>query len=301
MKRSSKTLDTKDTMNEAITVFYTNEQYNRAVQRAKSHPDRSTDPQSITRGHGLLTGLLGEIIVEDYLRDQIAATDDDCRNIKDKLNYDIMLKDGTTLEVKSKGHSVLSCPNWYDASVSAINAKQKADYYVFVRIHGRKLRDCYGFDHSKCRKAWICGIVQKEEIIRPERLMKRGTVIRNSSYFDFKAKSNCYQIKIRELQALPKDFGKKIDLLSSGTLSWVPCQLPDYFASDENEYCCMGYKDAWTGGYFKGLSALSSKEWNHFNENIDTYAFYKKMQKENSELMKAKKSGWQCIRLKQVN
>ena len=61
--------------------------------------------------------------------------------------------------------------------------------------------------------------------------MKRGTVIKNSSYFDFKAKSNCYQIKIRELKALPRDLGKKIDL--SGRLEWKAEDLPEFLKSDE--------------------------------------------------------------------
>ena len=284
-------------MNESIPLFYTKEQYDRAVERAKKHPDRSTDPQSITRGHGLITGCLGEVIVEDYLRDQIAQTDDDeAREVKDKLQYDILLKDGTTLEVKSKGHSVLTCPNFYDCSVSAINSKQRADYYVFVRIHGRKLRDCYGFDHSSSRKAWICGMAKKEEMVKPERLMKRGTVIKNSSYFDFKAKSNCYQIKIRELEVLPRDFGKKIDLCASGRLVWKAEGLPEFLASDEEEYFCC-YDKFWQGGYFAGLASLDTKNREHFEKHVDVYVFYTAMQKNTTELEAAKAGDWKLKRL----
>ena len=294
----------QDGKNEAMPVYYTEEQYQRAVERAKSHPDRSTDPQSITRGHGLVTGLLGEIIVEDYLRDQIAATDDDERDMRDKLNYDIKLQDGTTLEVKSKGHSVLTCPNWYDASVSAINSRQDADYYVFVRIHGRKLRDCYGFDHSKSRKAWICGIVKKEDMIQKKRLMKRGTVIRNSSYFDFKAKSNCYQIQIYELEPLPKDFGEYIDLFASNVLRWVPCTLTEFFQSEEDEYFCMQQVDGGQfSGYCKGLRALDTKQLNHFQENVNMYAFFGKMEQSKEKLQQmldVMDNGWKVERLRQV-
>ena len=119
MKRNLEEQKQGNSMNEAIPLFYTKEQYERALARSQKHPDRSTDPQSITRGHGLITGCLGEIIVEDYL-EHIGQTDDDeAREVKEKLQYDILLKDGTTLEVKSKGHSVLTCPNFYDCSVSA--------------------------------------------------------------------------------------------------------------------------------------------------------------------------------------
>ena len=282
-------------MNEAIPLFYTKEQYDKAVERVKKHPDRSTDPQSITRGHGLITGCLGEIIVEDYL-EHIGQTDDDeAREVKEKLQYDILLKDGTTLEVKSKGHSVLTCPNFYDCSVSAINSKQRADFYVFVRIHGRKLRDCYGFDHSNSRKAWICGMAKKEEMVKPERLMKRGTVIKNSSYFDFKAKSNCYQIKIRELQALPRDFGKKIDL--SGRLEWKAEDLPKFLESVEEEYFCS-YDKFWQGGYFAGLASLDTKDREHFEKHVELYVFYRTVQKDTTELEAAKANGnWKLRRL----
>jgi hypothetical protein len=297
MKRNLEEQKQGSSMNEAIPLFYTREQYERAVERAKSHPDRSTDPQSITRGHGLITGCLGEIIVEDYL-EHIAQTDDDeAREVKEKLQYDILLKDGTTLEVKSKGHSVLTCPNFYDCSVSAINSRQRADYYVFVRIHGRKLRDCYGFDHSNSRKAWICGMAEKEVMVKPERLMKRGTVIRNSSYFDFKAKSNCYQIKIRELEALPRDLGKKIDLCASGQIVWKAEDLPKFLESDEEEYFCS-YDKCWQGGYFAGLASLDTKDREHFEKYVDVYVFYTAMQNsDTTELEAAKANGWKLKRL----
>lgn len=295
MKRNLEEQKQGSSMNEAIPLFYTREQYEKAMERAKKHPDRSTDPQSITRGYGLITGCLGEIIVEDYL-EHIAQTDDDERAVKDKLQYDILLRNGTALEVKSKGHSVLSCPNFYDCSVSAINSRQRADYYVFVRIHGRKLRDCYGFDHSNSRKAWICGMAKKEEMVKPERLMKRGTVIKNSSYFDFKAKSNCYQIKIRELKPLSRDFGKKIDLCASGQLVWRADGLPEFLESGEEEYFCS-YDKFWQGGYFAGLASLDTKDREHFEKHVDVYVFYRTMQKDTTELEAAKAGDWKLKRL----
>ena len=244
--------------NQALLVNFTRGQYERAVARSKQHPDRSGDPQSITRGRGLVTGCLGEIIVEDYL-EHVRACDDDEREMKDKYNFDVLLQDGTTLEVKSKGHGVSDCPSFYDCSVSAINPRQKADYYVFVRIHGRRIKGSYGFDHSQSSKAWICGIKAKEEMIKPERLMKRGTVIRNSSNFDYVAKSSCYQIKISELEALRKDFGEKIDLMTSGQLEFET-DSSKFVDSCENEFFFVQDREEQFSGFYKGLSNLSIEE-----------------------------------------
>ncbi len=294
MKRSIKSLT-----NQALLLNFTKEQFERAVERAKQHPDRSTDNQSITRGRGLITGCLGEIIVEDFL-EHVSSCDDNKRTMKDKFNFDIMLDDGTTLEVKSKGHGVSDCPSFYDCSVSAINPRQKADYYVFVRIHGRRIKGSYGFDHSQSSKAWICGMKAKEEMIKPERLMKRGTVIRNSSNFDYVAKSSCYQIKISELEALRKDFGEKIDLMTSGQLEFEtdPSKFVD---SCENEFFFVQDREEQFSGFYKGLSNLSVRERKHFDEHLDTYLFYDEMVSDTSALRKAKQEGnWSFKRLKIV-
>ena len=284
----------------ALLVHYTREQYNRAVARSKQHPDRSTDPQSITRGRGLITGCLGEIIVEDYL-EHVQACDDNDREMKDKYNFDVLLEDGTTLEVKSKGHSVSDCPSFYDCSVSAINPRQKADYYVFVRIHGKRFRDSYGFDHSQSTKAWICGIKSKHDMIQPQRLLKRGTVIRNSSRFNYTAKSSCYQIKISELEPLKQDLGQHMDLVASGRLAF---EETEWFGlqSDEDEYFMHEFDEIDRHcGYFKGLKELTATEREHFDKHLDIYLFYGKMVFDTSALKKAKEQQcWLVKRLKVV-
>lgn len=288
-----------DSMHQAIPLLYTKEQYERALERAKQHPDRSQDPNSITRGHGLITGCLGEIIVEDYL-EHISETDDDERDINNKLQYDILLKDGTKLEVKSKGHSVLSCPNFYDCSVSAL-CKQKPDYYVFVRIHGRKLRETYGFDHQHTRKAWICGMIPREDMITQERLVKRGSVVRNSSHYNFTAKSNCYNIKIRELAPLRTNFGKKIDLCRALTLTFRDCKFEDFIYIDEDEYFAVQDGDSLICGYYEGLSNLCTEDRKHFEENVETYLFYHSMETDVSALQKRKEQGdWEIQRFKRM-
>lgn len=299
MKR--KTL--QENMNKAIQITYSKEQYQRAVERAKQHPDRSTDPSSITRGYGLITGCLGEIIVEDYLTEIVQSDDDEEKDIKSKLQFDIRLNNGTTLEVKSKGHSVSSCPNFYDCSVSAFNSKQQADHYVFVRIQGRKLRDSFGFDHSQSSRAWICGIIEKDEMITPKRLLKRGTVIQNSSRFQYRAKSNCYQIKISELKALPKDFGKKVDLIAEERIKFQYVSLKKFTEQEEEEeyfFVRHGPHPAITG-YFEGLNELTTDERKHFDENVDKYLYYDAIELDNSALQKVIRDGeWAVQRFKRV-
>ena len=269
MKRKS----LQENMNEAIEITYTKEQYQRAVERAKQHPDRSTDPSSITRGHGLITGCLGEIIIEDYLTEIAEADNDEKKDIKSKLQFDIKLNNGILLEVKSKGQSVNSCPNFYDCSVSAFNSKQRADYYVFVRIQGRKLRDSYGYDHSQSSKAWLCGLIEKEEMINPKRLLKRGTIIENSSYFKYKAKSNCYQIKISELKPLQKDFGKKVDLIGEGRVTFKDATFQQFAEQEEEDeyFFVKNASPSPIGGYYQGLNELTTEDRKHFEENVDRY------------------------------
>lgn len=255
--------------NKALPVAFTKEQYDRAVERAKQHPDRSTDNQSITRGKGLLTGCLGEIIVEDYL-ENVKSCDDNLREMKDKFNFDILLKDGTTIEVKSKGHGVSDCPSFYDCSVSAINPRQKADYYVFVRIHGKRLSGTYGFDHSNSNKAWICGMKAKQDMIQPQRLMKRGTVVQNSSNFNYVAKSSCYQIKISELEPLEKDFGAIVNLTESGSLRLVRASMKEFaLQKEEDEFFLKPNGQVF---WFEGLSSLTVKEKEHFDTRVAFYA-----------------------------
>ena len=284
MKRSHNILSE----NKALLLSFTKEQYERAVARSKQHPDRSRDNQSITRGKGLITGCLGEIIVEDFL-DYVKLSDDNAREMKDKFNFDILLQDGSTLEVKSKGHSVSDCPSFYDCSVSAINPRQKADYYVFVRIHGKRLRDSYGFDHSNSNKAWICGMKAKESMIQPQRLMKRGTVIQNSSNFNFVAKSSCYQIKISELEPLPKNFGKRIDLVQSGSIAFCTKDFSEFaLCSDEDDYYVMQSSGDTRKGFFKGLKELTTAEREHFDKNVDAYLYYNSLPEDLSELSQAK-------------
>lgn len=259
--------------NNAVRVSFTKEQYDRAVARSKSHPDRTTDPRSITRGHGLITGCLGEIIVEDFLL-HVKQCDDHDRDLKDKFNFDLLMADGTTIEVKSKGHGVSDCPSFYDASVSAFNPRQKADYYVFVRVHGKRLRDSYGFDHSNSEKAWICGMKAKDEIIQPHRLMKRGTVVQNSSSFDYVAKTSSYQIKISDLDPLPNDFGKSIDLLKEGTLTRSAVNTVKGFEQDEFFLLQQRVSDSpATCIVFEGLSDLTTKEKVHFEEHVEKYVY----------------------------
>lgn len=294
MKRSK-----ESTQNQAVLVSFTKKQYERAVARSKEHPDRSGDPRSITRGRGLITGCLGEIIVEDFL-EHVKACDDDKRAMKDKYNFDVLLDDGTTLEVKSKGHGVSDCPSFYDCSVSAINPRQKADYYVFVRIHGRRIKGSYGFDHSQSSKAWICGIKAKEDMIKPERLMKRGTVVKNSSNFDYVAKSSCYQIKISELEPLRKDIGQKIDLMTSGQLDFEE-DRSKFVDSCEDEFFFVQNKEERFSGFYKGLTELTARERKHFDEHLDTYLFYDEMVSDTSALRKAKEEGnWSVKHLKIV-
>src|SRR4026207_528437 len=96
-----------------------------AVRRKAKTKARKLGPlkNSILRGKGNVYGMIGEIIVADYLK----------ANLDNTFDYDIV-KNETRLDVKTKTCSSVPKPE-YECSISASNTEQDCDYYVFVRVH----------------------------------------------------------------------------------------------------------------------------------------------------------------------
>ena len=78
---------------------------------------------SIMRGGGTRSGYLGEMIVVSVLGGDLANT----------FDYDVVLDDGTKVDVKTKRTSAPPRP-YYSCSVAKFNTKQECDEYAFVRI-----------------------------------------------------------------------------------------------------------------------------------------------------------------------
>lgn len=131
---------------------------------------------SITRGQGNLTGFLGEAVAQHVLGGELANT----------YEYDLVLKDGTTIDVKTKLTSVKPLDS-YMCSVAKLNTTQKCDYYAFTRIKN---------DYSV---GWFLGVCSKERYYRKAIFMEKGTVDPDNGYV---VRSSCYNLPIHMLQAM---------------------------------------------------------------------------------------------------
>lgn len=134
---------------------------------------------SIMSGAGNLTGFVGEEVVRAVLGGVEENT----------YEYDIVLEDGTRVEVKSKLTSVEPKPH-YECSISKFNTKQDCDYYAFVRVH------------NSYSKAWFLGVYKKDEYMRDAVFMKKGDVDPSNN---FKVRADCYNLPISRLQLNVKE------------------------------------------------------------------------------------------------
>jgi len=129
---------------------------------------------SITRGKGNLIGFIGEEIALSCLGGKAENTYD----------YDLTLKDGTKVDVKTKSTSVKPLPH-YDCSVAAYNTKQDCDAYAFVRVK------------NDLSVGWYLGILPKSTYFDVAERFNKGDI---DSSNGFTIKADCYNVKISELQ-----------------------------------------------------------------------------------------------------
>jgi hypothetical protein len=129
---------------------------------------------SITNGKGNLVGFIGEEVALSCLGGELTNTYD----------YDLILKDGTKVDVKTKSTTVAPLPH-YDCSVAAYNTKQKCDAYAFVRVK------------KDLTKAWYLGILPKNMYFEMAERFDKGDIDPANG---FKIRADCYNVKISELQ-----------------------------------------------------------------------------------------------------
>ena len=130
---------------------------------------------SISKGKGNLCGFLGEEVAMKVLGNG---------EISNTYEYDILLENGETVDVKSK-HTSVAPKGHYDCSVSNHNIKQECDYYAFVRVK---------MDYTV---AWFCGMVRKKDFFEEAYFAKKGEVDPDNNYV---VKADCYQLKIDQLR-----------------------------------------------------------------------------------------------------
>ena len=131
---------------------------------------------SITRGAGNIAGFIGEAIAQHVLGGELFNTYD----------YDLVLPDGTKVDVKTKQTGYVPLPS-YDCSIAALNTKQDCDYYCFVRVH------------HNLSVGWYLGVYNKDQYMKDAVFMQKGTVDPSNGYT---VKSDCYNLAIHKLQSV---------------------------------------------------------------------------------------------------
>ena len=145
------------------------------IERAKAKAkDLGKLKNSITSGKGNLVGFIGEEIAMSCLGGELTNTYD----------YDLVLEDGTKVDVKTKSTTVAPLP-YYDCSVAAYNTKQKCDAYAFVRVK------------KDLTKAWYLGILPKNTYFELAERFDKGDIDPANGFI---IKADCYNVKISELQ-----------------------------------------------------------------------------------------------------
>jgi len=129
---------------------------------------------SIIRGNGNIAGFVGEQIALRCIGGEWQNT----------YEYDILMEDGHRIDVKTKQTSVAPLPD-YDCSIAKFNTKQECDSYAFVRVK------------KDLTIGWYLGTIKKDIFFDKARFMKKGMVDPSNNY---KVKSDCYNLKIKELQ-----------------------------------------------------------------------------------------------------
>lgn len=132
---------------------------------------------SITSGAGNIAGFIGEFIAQEVLGGALMNTYD----------YDLVLDNGTKIDVKTKQTSVKPLAT-YDCSIANLNTKQQCDYYAFVRVK------------NDFTVGWYLGVYEKQQYMLDAVFMKRGTIDPSNGYV---VKSDCYNLKINQLKERP--------------------------------------------------------------------------------------------------
>lgn len=132
---------------------------------------------SITNGAGNIAGFIGEAIAHQVLGGYIENT----------FDYDLVLADGTKVDVKTKNTSVKPLDS-YDCSIADLNTTQKCDYYAFVRVK------------NDFTVGWYLGVYPKDQYFKDAVFMKRDTIDPSNGYT---VKTDCYNLKINQLRNLP--------------------------------------------------------------------------------------------------
>ena len=127
---------------------------------------------SITKGEGNAAGFLAEIVVADLLGAQKKSTKD----------YDLITKEGKTVDVKTKRTNVPP-KSYYECSIAKTSLHQNCDYYVFTRC----LPD---------GTLYILGDFEQDAYFVKARKLEKGQQDGDNNFI---VKADCFNLPISEL------------------------------------------------------------------------------------------------------
>ena len=153
-----------------VEVLITDEMLVKARRKAI---DLGLINNSIERGDGNLVGFLGEFIAQKVLGGRV----------KNTYEYDLVLKDGTKIDVKTKKTSVAP-KDYYECSIANYNTKQDCDEYCFVRVK------------NTLDVGWYLGRVSKVEYFEKAKFLKKGDQDGDNGYI---VKADCHNLPISAL------------------------------------------------------------------------------------------------------
>jgi hypothetical protein len=135
-----------------IKVRITDDHFDLVVKRLEETPvyDYSHRKQSANE-----VGLIGEVIVEDYL------TSNNVKLVHDNFTtHDYRLVNNKTIDVKTKDRTVVP-QDFYECSVPLYNHEhQRPNFYIFVSL----LRDRGSVDIKRFKEAYIVGAARQKDI-----------------------------------------------------------------------------------------------------------------------------------------
>lgn len=147
-----------------------------AHQRAK---EMGTLRKSFQQGRGNYVGFIGEEVMRRYLTFVTGKHVE----IADTFQYDVEVN-GKTFEIKTSKQK--SAPqSFYTNQLSAHNATQQADYYIFLRI----VLD----GAEEAGTAYFCGVVKTDEFRKKSTFTPKGTKMGN-----YTVQSSCYRCPISD-------------------------------------------------------------------------------------------------------
>lgn len=132
--------------------------------------------QSITKGQGNLAGIVGEEIALAVLGGTFA-------NEEKNIDFDLILPDGRTVDVKTKRTSVKPLPH-YECSISTYY-QQQCDLYAFVRVH------------NDLHVGWFLGVYDRDKFYKDCTHFKKGDIDKSNG---FKFKADAYNLPISQLK-----------------------------------------------------------------------------------------------------